>query len=342
MVSLRRYLGARPKGLSDAWRAAYQALLEGISDCAVQVCQPVAENTRDSLAKLQEALSADLSAEAIAESGHIAEAELRGWRDRASRFYKQKAGEVKELMMMIARTAELVAERDRRYGPKFQELAARLQSVAASDDLAGLRATVLESVAELNRTVEQMHREGQDTVTALQAEITTYRTKLEVTEQAAWIDALTGVANRRRAEGELERRIGVGRHFCLLMADLNGLKRVNDEHGHNAGDELLKHFADELQHVVRASDLVARWGGDEFVVILDCDRKGAEGMEARIRQWAFGSYTLKSASEPVKVDLSAALGFAQWEPGMGNAQLLAAADQEMYKDKASHRIARLA
>lgn len=341
MVSLRRFLGPRSKGSPEAWKGAYQALLDGISDCAVQVCQPVSGPTRASLAKLQEALSRDLSAEAITETGHKAETELRDWRDRASRFYKQKASEVKELMKMIARTAELVAERDRRYGPEFQELAAKLQSAADIDDLAALRSNVLESVAELNRTVERMHEEGRDTVAALQAEITNYRSKLEVTEQAAWIDPLTGAANRRRGESEIARRIGVGRHFCLMMADLNGLKRVNDSYGHNAGDELLRHFADELQHVVRASDLVARWGGDEFVVILECDRKGAEGMEARIRQWAFGAYTLKSASAPVKVELSAALGFAQWEADMTQAQLVAAADQAMYKDKASHRIARL-
>lgn len=341
MISLRRYLDPRANDTAEAWKSAYRALLAGLADCAVQVCEPVSEPTQSSLNRLQEALSGSVSPGTIAESAQRAEGELRDWRDRAARFYRQKAGEVKELMVMIARTAELVAERDRRYGPKFHDLATRLQTVASMDDLTGLRTSLLESVVELNQTVEQMRQESQDAVAALQSEVINYRAQLEVVEQAACADALTGIANRRRAENEIARRIAGSRSFCLLLADLNGLKRVNDQHGHNAGDELLTHFANELRHLVRSTDLVARWGGDEFVIVAEGSRSGAEALMARIRQWVFGGYTLKSVSSTVKVEVSAALGLAQWEPGMDQAQLLEAADREMYRDKATHRIARL-
>jgi diguanylate cyclase len=341
MVSFRRLIGPNPEGVAEAWSGAYLSLLARLSDCMGRVCMPAAAESQESLSRLQRSLSGPVTAGGVVQSGQEVESSLREWADRAARFFRERESESKELMKAIARTAEVVGERDRRYGPRFHHLAARLQQIAGTGDLNGVRAGLRETVSELNRTVEQMQREGQDTVAALQAELSSYRARLEVTEQAAWADALTGVANRRRAQHEIDRRMALGRTFCLLLADLNGLKRVNDEYGHNAGDELLTHFANEIHHIVRMSDVVARWGGDEFVVVLDCDIAAAESMLSRIRQWVFGAYTLQSVPDGVKVDVTAALGLAEWSPGMELQQLLEVADRNMYHDKASHRIARL-
>lgn len=80
---------------------------------------------------------------------------------------------------------------------------------------------------------------------------------------------LTDLYNRRYLEKEME-RLDTQRHFPLsiIMADLNGLKLVNDTYGHNTGDEMLKTAAGILKKVCRKDDIVARWGGDEFVILL--------------------------------------------------------------------------
>ena len=98
-------------------------------------------------------------------------------------------------------------------------------------------------------------------------------------EEQATRDYLTAVYNRRAAEERLaediERARRGGGTFSLALFDLDGLKSINDKHGHRAGDDCLLHFAGALERNVRAGDWISRWGGDEFVV----------GMWSTRREW---------------------------------------------------------
>ncbi len=96
---------------------------------------------------------------------------------------------------------------------------------------------------------------------------------------AAEVDALTGVANRRGLTGHVEALLG-GSHgtacdaVTLVLVDVDHFKAVNDTHGHEVGDEVLVRVAAALRMIVRGSDLVVRWGGDEFLLLLDTDQVG--------------------------------------------------------------------
>jgi diguanylate cyclase (GGDEF)-like protein len=119
------------------------------------------------------------------------------------------------------------------------------------------------------------------------------------------------------------------------MVDLNRLKLVNDQHGHLAGDTLLQQFAQELRSSSRSSDPVGRWGGDEFVVVMDGDANGARAQVGRLKKWVFGEYTVRpgKGSAEVKVKVDASVGLAQWQPGETMKSVVERADAEMYKQK---------
>jgi diguanylate cyclase (GGDEF)-like protein/PAS domain S-box-containing protein len=149
-------------------------------------------------------------------------------------------------------------------------------------------------------------------------------------------DPLTGLANRRSLERTLEaalaRATSRGRSVGLLMLDLDGFKAVNDRHGHAAGDEVLREVARRLRRCVRERDLVARLGGDEFVVVLTdlgAIPDSVERVEAALAEPFAGTDTL----------LRAAVGVAVF-PGDGAtvAELLAAADRQMYAAKSSRSL----
>jgi diguanylate cyclase (GGDEF)-like protein len=102
-----------------------------------------------------------------------------------------------------------------------------------------------------------------------------------------------------------------------------------------AGDDLLKKFAEELKKNVRNDDLVGRWGGDEFIIVLNRDLKGGVSQVQRMREWVFGDYMIETGAgkSAVKIPVAASIGLAQWEPGKTVKQLVEEADAAMYLDK---------
>ena len=155
---------------------------------------------------------------------------------------------------------------------------------------------------ELKAAVGKMAEEGEQSISQLRAEVAHYRGKLEQSEKRAALDPLTGLASRREVEAQIEDRISWKRAFCLAILDLNGFKKINDLHGHVAGDDALRQFANELKAQFRPVDIVGRWGGDEFVIILDSGPEEAQARLDRVRQWVFGQYTVNSGREIIQVD----------------------------------------
>ncbi|WP_422446754.1 sensor domain-containing diguanylate cyclase/phosphohydrolase [Thermoanaerobacterium sp. DL9XJH110] len=141
-------------------------------------------------------------------------------------------------------------------------------------------------------------------------------------------DNVTGLYNRHYFEEEL-RRLDVERQLPLsvIIGDLNGLKLVNDTFGHFEGDELLKKIADILRRACRKEDIIARWGGDEFAILLPkTDKKTAEQICMRIEDFC--------REDEYRIPLSIALGCAAKEnPGEDINKVLSKAENAMYRQK---------
>jgi diguanylate cyclase (GGDEF)-like protein len=157
-----------------------------------------------------------------------------------------------------------------------------------------------------------------------------------IVERQALVDGLTGLANRRQADealaGELARIDRLGGPVGLILADLDDFKAVNDRHGHPTGDVVLRDFAETLRETVREIDTAARWGGEEFAVILPgTDLEGAAQVAERIRV-ALAEKTIVSVDgEPLHV--TASFGAAASTPSSTVEQLIDAADDAMYRAK---------
>lgn len=161
-------------------------------------------------------------------------------------------------------------------------------------------------------------------------------------ERQASEDALTGLDNRRRFEKDLAAAMARTRRHgstgALLMLDLDDFKRVNDSHGHPAGDRLIKEVAAALRKRTRASDALARLGGDEFAVILPrCSRE-----EAQLAAEAIAAEVVAKAPddgvEPVTVSVGVAM-FGE-DPRTSPATVVSEADAAMYaaKDEGGNRV----
>jgi diguanylate cyclase (GGDEF)-like protein len=154
--------------------------------------------------------------------------------------------------------------------------------------------------------------------------------------KASRFDALTGLYNRSffvtTADQEIRRSDRMGRGFTMLMLDLDDLKPVNDTYGHQWGDRLLKAVADTIRETVRSTDAAARYGGDEFVVLLpETDTAGGYVVGEKLRR-DIASLTLRVADRNVRSTVSVGL-VAYPDDGRTIEQLVAAADVAMYESK---------
>jgi diguanylate cyclase (GGDEF)-like protein/PAS domain S-box-containing protein len=157
------------------------------------------------------------------------------------------------------------------------------------------------------------------------------------TRHEADTDVLTGLANRRALERTLEAALGRARtrsrSVGVIMLDLDGFKAINDTLGHAAGDEALREVAKRLRGCVRERDLVARFGGDEFVVVLT-DVGGFSGAVRQTVDRIRDALAEPFAVDGVTLELRGAIGVASYpEDAHDVATVLAHADRRMYADK---------
>jgi diguanylate cyclase (GGDEF)-like protein len=163
--------------------------------------------------------------------------------------------------------------------------------------------------------------------------------RAEEAQRAAAIDSLTGLSTYRvlrdRLASEIERCKRSSEGFAVLFMDLDRFKDVNDTYGHEAGNEILVAVAEEIRHVVRASDVAARYGGDEFVVILTrTDLQGAmrvaEALRGRIESIG------RRLNYPPGL-ITASVGLSEFDSNTPEGDLLVMADKALYRAKAAGR-----
>jgi diguanylate cyclase (GGDEF)-like protein/PAS domain S-box-containing protein len=154
----------------------------------------------------------------------------------------------------------------------------------------------------------------------------------ERTQLQASTDGLTGLVNRRMLERELRVMLRTGLPFALAIADLDNFKRLNDTYGHAAGDRALRQFAQIVHSVVREGDLVARWGGEEFMIVLpDLDCSAAVRILDRLRG------TLSEAHTGEHPPFTASFGVTDSSVADSFEQLIAIADKGLYRSKEDGR-----
>ena len=348
MISIKKYLDLdsselhkfhppSPEELAASALEAYRAALEAMGNCGLRACPPLGSELQQGLRPLAQGLAETVTPLLVKETeGHV-EQQLQDWGEHMAEYFQQRAGDVKEILMVLARVAESVAQRDQRYTNQFGEFTKRLRALASLDDLPQIRAAIVRGARDLKASVDKMEQDSRESVAALRTQVSTYQTKLEDAEQRASRDALTGLDNRQGVETKLQHRINTRQPFSVVMLDLNEFKQVNDTHGHAAGDDLLKQFSTELRSASRTADVVGRWGGDEFIVVLDGTITEAQSHVERMRKWVMGSYTLHLTANGPKVKVIAALGLVEWQVGETIKEVLARADALMHKQKSEMR-----
>lgn len=156
-------------------------------------------------------------------------------------------------------------------------------------------------------------------------------------EYQAYHDELTGIYNRAKfneiAELKLRQFEQFGKTFSLIVGDVDHFKQINDRYGHPVGDKVLQKIADQMVNSLRKDDVVARWGGEEFCILLDTDAKSAVQVANFLREKLEKIDYSESFAAPVTLSF----GVAEIQPDQTFKQLYQQADQALYQAKLAGR-----
>ncbi|MGC8758877.1 MAG: diguanylate cyclase [Bryobacteraceae bacterium] len=311
---------------------AYLDALAGVEEHVFEPCAAKISGQPPSVAVARRRLSEEPDTEAFAE----ARTGLRRALETAHEFIiRELAGtvELREVVRLLEETAGSLQRRSSRQESRFLDVASGLERAAQREDLRELRQQILVQIQRISALVEEMRAENQQIIAELEREMQGYRRRLDEVERAAQRDALTGLANRTSFERRAREMIEAGVTFSLVLIDLNHFKMVNDKHGHLAGDELLRLFAARLKRQLRADDLAARWGGDEFVVLLPCRLSDAMTRARFLEQALTGDYQFSVGGETLRLRVGVAMGLAEHREGETLEEVLGRADLALYQRK---------
>jgi diguanylate cyclase (GGDEF)-like protein len=228
---------------------------------------------------------------------------------------------------------EVYAEADLHLMQRLAEqAAAALADARAFEDLEDYRQRLEERVAERTQELDKANREKERLIAALGERSRTL-------ERESQEDPLTGIANRRcftqRLAAEIEVARAVGQPLTLAVGDLDHFKIVNDRLGHAVGDEVLRQSATIMRQLCRASDLVARIGGEEFALILPGMQHSAAFQFCETMRVAVETHDWYRVHPHLRVTLS--IGLSQWDGRTDVAELLRSADAQLYRAKREGR-----
>ncbi len=167
-------------------------------------------------------------------------------------------------------------------------------------------------------------------------------THLDLSKDGKWVDPFTGMANRlyfqQRFESEIRRTENYRQALALLMLDIDEFKRINDTHGHYAGDVVIKKMAELVKKNTRSSDLVGRYGGDEFMVLITSttEEKAVSFAEHLREKISTTDIAIPGTEVPVRITISGGLALFPTH-GQSTTDLFRAADDALYESKGQGR-----
>jgi diguanylate cyclase (GGDEF)-like protein len=319
----------RPDTAFQAAVEAYLAAIQDVADTVLAIRPEIGADCHVQILRLRERLVLDPSSETLEASRTVLRHLLEDFSEKCRHHNQNLARDLNQTLAIVAQSEDSRSVRSVQYVERLVDFVEQMEAAVKSGDLTWLAS----QAGQLRAFAESIELDSRDSYLALNQKMQEVQQRLRQAELEARLDPLTGVSNRREFDRQLASRIESSRIFCVLLFDLDNFKAINDRLGHLYGDELLKQLGARLSGQVRARDFVCRWGGDEFVAILDCELAQAETRARQIAQWVTGPYRVTADGHEIRVDLAVSVGFAQYSPGETRDQLLRRVDEQMYQHK---------
>lgn len=250
-----------------------------------------------------------------------------------------RRAEISSLIALVREAVATIAGDNHKFDSSLDQSTARFEAMTFCNDLRLLKQQLVSEVTVLKKIAAERQKTWASTVSVFESRVASLEQQLMSTRKEASLDPLTRIANRRTFDRMIRQWLDEDKlQFVLALIDLDDFKGINDTHGHAVGDKVLLAVAQALKASVRASDLAARFGGDEFAVLLTglTLRQAESRLSAVVAQLAKASIIPGGA-----VGITVSCGISEVSAGDTLDSLMRRADQALYdaKHRGKNRVA---
>ena len=316
------------------------ALLDCVQALVLDIEEIGADEVRDALGTLRGRIRAGDEAAHVADNLEVAKRATLVFAEAERAHLADRDAELQRIIAVLTEGLGEIAKGTAAYHRQMLDTGSRFEAAAKLSDLVKVRAAITSEVRALREVVTERQVADARATAALKAEVEQLRTKVETATTAARTDPLTQTANRAAFDEELARRCTLAatsrEGFALLLADIDHFKAINDTHGHPVGDRVLNALVTFLRDRVRRDDMIARWGGEEFAVLLPGASLRVAYAKAKtlVGELAASDWTIDQART---LKFTASFGVVAWEAGDEPRTMVERVDQALYAAKRGGR-----
>ena len=246
--------------------------------------------------------------------------------------------DIRQLLGNLSGFAEETDKQAHRFGDSLQTYGDILKQGLDALKLGALISSLAGDTTRMRSSMQTLQSE----LEASKQQVEKLHRELESAREEALVDPLTGILNRRGFEIKLQNAISdntsADKGFCLLLADIDRFKQTNDTYGHLFGDSVIRATASALKSKIKGQDSVARWGGEEFVVLLpETTKTGARAVAEQIRRSIERGKILRFGTQEQIGGITISIGITAYSKGSSMAALLEQADKALYASKEQGR-----
>lgn len=328
------------RGRVQVLEDAALSLVDCVQSLVLDIEEIGADEVRDALGTLRGRIRAGDDVRHLAENLAVAKRATLSFAEAERAHLADRDAELQRIIAVLTEGLGAITKGAAAYHRQVLDTGSRFEAASKLADLVKVRAAITTEVRALREVVTERQVADANATAALRAEVEQLRTKVEKATHAARVDPLTQAANRAAFDEELARHCMMaansGETFALLLVDIDHFKTINDTHGHPVGDRVLNALVTFLRDRVRRDDTIARWGGEEFAVILPGAslRVAFAKGKTLVTELAVSDWTIDQART---LRFTASVGVTAWTAGDEPASMIERVDQALYAAKRGGR-----
>ncbi len=312
-----------------------QAINKHSDNCLIPRRKELEDFTNDRLLKIRSSFTIE---EFLAHENEIKKT-IPSHLVRAKELVKTKFDELKTLINSFADDLGAITRGNSDFSGQIKSSMTHIESAIELDEIKEIRKRITTEVDKVGEIVLEKQNRDQQTIDSLTRRVRALDEELVSAREESLIDGLTQLYNRkafdRKLADAMEENPKSTKSFALIMADIDFFKNINDEYGHMVGDDVLKRVSALLKKTFRLNDFVARFGGEEFVILIDrIDKQFVYNLCERLRS---DIESLDFKSDTITIPTSISIGVAFCNKSDTQEILLDRADKALYLAKQSGR-----